>query len=67
MHASARHSGFPDPTTSRPSNRADYNISDRDGVFLAIPNSIDMRSPAFQHAAAACNFGPVGGAAPKAN
>ena len=40
-------SGFPDPTTSLPSSRADYNnIMGHNGVFLAIPNSIDVRSPA---------------------
>jgi hypothetical protein len=62
-----RTSRFPDPTTSRPSNRAGYSdIMEHDGVFLAIPNSIDLQSPAFQHAAAACNFGPLGDAAPKA-
>lgn len=55
-------SGFPDPTTSLPSSRADYNnIMGHNGVFLAIPNSIDVRSPAFEQAAAACNFGPPPG------
>lgn len=60
-------SPFPDPTASRPSNRAGYSdITEHDGVFLAIPNSIDLQSPAFQHAAGACNFGPLASAAPKA-
>jgi hypothetical protein len=51
--------GFPDPTTRAPSNLSDYSgVMGHNGVFLAIPNSIDPRSPAFKHAAAACNFGP---------
>jgi len=54
--------GFPDPITSPPSNRAGYAITGNDGVFLAIPNSIDTQSPAFEQAAATCNFGPRGGA-----
>jgi hypothetical protein len=50
-------SGFPDPTLSPPSNRAgNSDIMSNDGVWLAIPNSIDVRSPAFERAAAACNF-----------
>ncbi|MGB9111766.1 MAG: hypothetical protein WCF24_03455 [Acidimicrobiales bacterium] len=51
-------SGFPDPTLSPPSDRAGHSeIMSNDGVWLAIPNSIDTQSPAFEHAAAACNFG----------
>lgn len=54
-------SGFPDPTTTPPSGPAGYSaIMGHNGVFLAIPNSIDTRSPAFKQAAAACNFGPRG-------
>jgi hypothetical protein len=55
--------GFPDPTTSPPSpGTAGFSVvMGRGGYFLAIPSSIDMRSPAFQQAAAACNFGPRGG------
>src|SRR5579862_3258608 len=35
---------FPDPTLSPPSNRADHSaIMSNDGVWLAIPNSIDVR------------------------
>jgi hypothetical protein len=50
--------GFPDPTFSAPSNRAGFSsIMSNDGVWLAIPNSIDVRSPAFARAAAACNLG----------
>ncbi len=53
--------GFPDPTTSAPANLdpAEYSIAmERGGVFLLVPKSIDVNSPAFQHAAAACGFGP---------
>jgi hypothetical protein len=52
-------SGFPDPATSPPSNPAGYSgIMGSGGYHLAIPKSIDTRSPAFEQAAAACNFGP---------
>ncbi len=52
-------SGFPDPSTSPPSNPAGNSaIIGSGGYFLAIPKSIDTSSPAFKHAAAACNFGP---------
>jgi hypothetical protein len=51
-------SGFPDPTTSPPSNPGNSAIVDSGGYFLAIPKSIDTNSPAFKQAAAACNFGP---------
>jgi hypothetical protein len=54
--------GFPDPTTSPPSSRAgDSDIMGHNGVFLAVPNSIDVRSPAFAQAAAACDLGPLAG------
>ncbi len=50
-------SGFPDPSLSPPANRAAAGtIMSNDGVWLAIPNSIDVRSPAFDKAAAACNL-----------
>jgi hypothetical protein len=57
-------SSFPDPQTgSPPSNPVGYSaILGRDGYFLAIPSSIDTRSPAFTQAATACKFGPPGGA-----
>jgi hypothetical protein len=52
-------SGFPDPSTSPPSNPAgNSGIIGSGGYFLAIPNSIDTNSAAFKRAAAACNFGP---------
>jgi hypothetical protein len=52
---------FPDPTTSQPSAGGNFGMAiGRNGVFLAIPKSIDVQSPAFKRAAAACNFGPKG-------
>lgn len=49
--------GFPDPTTTPPSNPSGYSaILDRGGVVTAIPQSIDPASPAFTKAAAACGF-----------
>jgi hypothetical protein len=50
-------SGFPDPTLSPPSSRAGYSQVSSNGVaWLAVPDSIDVRSPAFEQAAAACNL-----------
>ena len=52
-------SGFPDPSTSPPSNSAgNSGIIGSGGYYLAIPKSIDTNSPAFERAGAACNFGP---------
>jgi hypothetical protein len=53
-------SGFPDPSTGPPpSNPAAYSaVIGRGGAFLAIPNTIDPRSPAFKQAAGACKFPP---------
>jgi hypothetical protein len=52
-------SGFPDPTTSAPSNPAAYSaVMAQNGAFLAIPKSIDVQSPAFKQAAKACAFSP---------
>ena len=52
-------SGFPDPTTSPPSNPAGNSASVGGGrYYLAIPKSIDTNSPAFEQAASSCNFGP---------
>jgi hypothetical protein len=51
-------SGFPDPTTSPPSNPANFSIAmGRPGAFLAVPRTIDIHSPVFQRAASACRFG----------
>jgi hypothetical protein len=50
-------SGFPDPTTSPPSNPAGYSgIIGNGGYYLAIPKSIDTNTPAFEQASAACNL-----------
>ncbi|MGH2887419.1 MAG: hypothetical protein ACRDPA_32760, partial [Solirubrobacteraceae bacterium] len=58
---------FPDPQSgSPPSSPAGYSaIMGVPGAFLAIPSSINTQSPAFEQAAAACNFGPRGGRVPK--
>ena len=59
--------GFPDPTTSPPSNQAAYlDIAGFSanhappgapaGRLLLIPNSIDPNSPAAKRAATACHF-----------
>jgi hypothetical protein len=55
-------SSFPDPQAgSPPSNPVGYNaIFATGGYFLAIPSSIDTKSPAFEQAATACKFGPQG-------
>ena len=53
-----RDPGFPDPTLSPPSSRAGHSTITSNGVaWLAIPKSIDVRSPAFKQAAAACSLG----------
>lgn len=51
---------FPDPRIGPPpSSLAGYNaIIGHGGYALAIPNSIDMSSPAFAQAATTCHFGP---------
>jgi hypothetical protein len=50
-------SGFPDPTLAPPSSRAGYSAIRSNGVaWLAIPDSIDVRSPAFEQAAGVCKF-----------
>jgi hypothetical protein len=55
-------SGFPDPTPTPPSNQQDYSVVEgiggpSGGLFLLVPKTIDPSSPAFEHAAKACNFG----------
>lgn len=51
-------SGFPDPTTSPPAGPQDFSLAiGRGGVFLAVPKTIDVNSPAFKQAAKACQFG----------
>jgi hypothetical protein len=54
-------SGFPDPTTTPPSSPAGYSgVLGRNGVFLAIPTTIDIQSPAVRQAATACHLGGLG-------
>jgi hypothetical protein len=50
--------GFPDPTTtSPPSNPQDYSIVEGIGdVFLLVPSTINVNSPAFENAAKTCDF-----------
>jgi hypothetical protein len=53
-------SGFPDPiTASRPPSDP-QNLSIAEGIgnlWLLVPNTIDVNSPAFEQAAKSCNFG----------
>jgi signal transduction histidine kinase len=52
-------SGFPDPTTSVPSNLLRIaEVSDRDGAILVIPATINMQSAAFTQATTTCGFMP---------
>jgi hypothetical protein len=57
-------SGFPDPTTTPPSGPGNGAgvVLGRGGVFLEVPSTIDMQSPAFKQAAQTCGFpgGPPG-------
>lgn len=55
-------SGFPDPTTGQPpAPGSGYSIVlGRNGVFLAVPSSVNVASPAFKQAATACGFGGPG-------
>ena len=49
--------GFPDPSLSAPATRAGYSaVMTNGGVWLAIPESIDVRSQAFTRAAARCGL-----------
>jgi hypothetical protein len=52
--------GFPDPiVTAKPPPVTTGNYSAAEygnGIFIGIPSSIDVTSPAFQAAAKACNF-----------
>lgn len=50
-------SGFPDPTTTPPTNPRDYSIAeDLGGLYLLVPSTINVNSPAFEQAAKTCNF-----------
>lgn len=55
-------SGFPDPTTTAPSNPAGYSaVLGHNGVFFAVPITVNLQSPAAKQAEIACRFGgPVG-------
>jgi hypothetical protein len=51
--------GFPDPITANgpPSNPRDYSIAAGIGdLWLLVPRTIDVNSPAFKQAANACDF-----------
>jgi hypothetical protein len=53
---------FPDPTTTPPSGPGSNSlVLGQGGVFLAVPNTANVRSPAFSSAAKACHFGGPGG------
>jgi hypothetical protein len=52
---------FPDPATKLPAKLPSMGtkggvVSDRDGVILVFPGTLDMQSPQFIRAAAACKF-----------
>jgi hypothetical protein len=52
-------SGFPDPITAKapPRNPQGYSLAEGIGdVWLLVPNTINVNSPAFTQAAQACNF-----------
>lgn len=53
--------GFPDPiVTATPPDidPADYSSAEYgNGIFIGIPKTVNVRSPAFETAAKACNFG----------
>lgn len=51
--------GFPDHTASAPSSLSGYSAVIRRGVYLAIPDTINMASPSYRRAAAACRLGPA--------
>jgi len=51
--------GFPDPTASPPPRLSGYSAVIRRGVYLAIPDTINMGAPTYRRAAAACRFGPA--------
>jgi hypothetical protein len=54
--------GFPDPTTTPPTNAHDYSLVEgiggaTGGLYVLVPKNIDVNSPAFRQAAKACTFG----------
>jgi hypothetical protein len=57
---------FPDPHSGSPPPNGGYSGAvTAGGYYLAIPSSINVNSPAFEQAAAACKFGPRGAPVPK--
>jgi hypothetical protein len=55
-------SGFPDPTTTPPTSPKNYSVIEgigglNGGLFLLVPKTIDVNSPAFKQAQKACSFG----------
>jgi hypothetical protein len=54
--------GFPDPTTTPPTSlqsiHQDYSIAESvaGNLFLLVPKTISVNSPAFKQAAKACDF-----------
>jgi hypothetical protein len=51
-------SDFPDPTTTPPSSAQGYSIMEglASNLFLLVPSTIDVNSPAFTKAAKTCHF-----------
>ncbi len=52
-------SRFPDPTSTPPTSPRGYSIMEGLGsnLFLLVPSTIDIHSPAFKRAAKTCHFG----------
>jgi hypothetical protein len=50
--------GFPDPTTTPPTSQQGYAIMEgiASNLFLLVPSTINVNSPAFEQAAKACKF-----------
>jgi hypothetical protein len=51
-------SGFPDPTTTPPTGAQGYAIVEgfASNLFLLVPQTMNVNSPAFEQAAKACRF-----------
>lgn len=50
-------SGFPDPTTTPPASPSGYSIIEGiGGLYILVPKTIVVNSPAFKSASLACNF-----------
>jgi hypothetical protein len=50
-------SEFPDPTATPPSDPRNYGaVIGRNGLFLELPKTIDVQSPAFKQAQQVCRF-----------